>query len=294
MPWSRVHIPSPTPVDNSVEMVEKPCHDVPSIVSGQGGPIPFAIFAKEPVVGRVKTRLTPPLTPLEATELYRSWLEVTVATMAPFSPRLCYSGAEDYFEQAFPRLHRFPQGEGDLGARLQHAFARLLAPGGPAAIIGSDSPDLPPALVRAALSALHDHDVVTIPARDGGYLFIGLRAPQPQLFTAMPWSTPQLLAATRARATASGLRYRELGLWDDVDDLAALCRLLQRNPTATWAARGRSILERVGVDSVEQTPFGGEGGETGKEGFTGRIVDKVHPAADVDHVARSQAAGLVK
>lgn len=38
----------------------------------------IAIFAKYPVRGRVKTRLSPPLTPDEVTELYRAFLLDTI------------------------------------------------------------------------------------------------------------------------------------------------------------------------------------------------------------------------
>ena len=58
-------------------------------------------------------------------------------------------------------------------------------------------------------------DVVCQPAEDGGYVLIGMWQPQPTLFTDMPWSTAKVMAQTRARAQAAGLRLLELpSLWD--------------------------------------------------------------------------------
>lgn len=70
-----------------------------------------------------------------------------------------------------------PQGEGDLGSRLENALRRALAGGKPAAIvIGTDSPDLPAELLDAARAALKDADAVLGPSADGGFYLIGLRS----------------------------------------------------------------------------------------------------------------------
>ena len=83
--------------------------------------------------------------------------------------------------------------------------------------------------MRAAGDALSDTDVVLIPAEDGGYVLIGARAPHPELFTGMTWGTDTVLAETRKRIAALGLKAIELGpLWDvdSEDDLARMEREL--------------------------------------------------------------------
>jgi uncharacterized protein len=204
----------------------------------------LGIFAKEPVTGRVKTRLCPPLLPAQAARLYAQSLRETVARLQglPLELVLFYSGDRCWFQQAFPGIRLLPQGSGDLGARMEDALAILLAEGESAALVGSDSPDLPPPLIMQALAALTACEVVTIPARDGGYVLIGERRHRAELFTGIPWSTDQVLAVTRRRALELGIAYREIGLWEDIDDLPSLHRLLERSPASSTARLAKELL----------------------------------------------------
>jgi hypothetical protein len=208
----------------------------------------LGIFVKEPIPGRVKTRLTPPLTPDQATELYRVALHETVERVqgAAYNVVLFYSGDEEYFEKAFPQLPRICQSDGDLGDRMTAALDRLhsLQPAA-AALIGSDSPDLPFVQIEAAFSALGESDVVTIPASDGGYVLIGNRRPYPQVFQNIDWSTDKVLLQTCQRAVAADLKYSEQGGWEDVDDIVSLRRLLVRSPDSTTADYVRRHLGSV-------------------------------------------------
>jgi glycosyltransferase A (GT-A) superfamily protein (DUF2064 family) len=101
-----------------------------------------------------------------------------------------------------------------------------VAANGPALVIGTDCPALTSAHLRAAAEVLRaSTDVVVLPAEDGGYVLIGMRAPQPALFSDMCWSTPRVMDDTRARLRALGLTWREpTTLWD-VDVPADLARL---------------------------------------------------------------------
>lgn len=207
----------------------------------------MGIFAKEPLAGRVKTRLSPPLSGEEAAAFYRVALAETVERLAggPFEVRLFYSGAESFFRENFPGVALTPQGEGDLGARMERALQGLLGAGCAAAVlVGSDSPDLPLSLVEEAFAALAAAEVVTAPAPDGGYVLIGERTHCPQLFSAMPWSSAAVLEETRRRVRAAGLSYRELASWEDVDDLASLRRLVERSPGSDAARHARLHLAR--------------------------------------------------
>jgi len=203
----------------------------------------LGIFAKQPVAGRVKTRLCPPLSPQQAAELYRTCLQETIVSMAeaPAEQVLFFAGEQSYFTETFPGLRLIPQSDGDLGRRLDRAFAQLFVEGcSSAALIGSDSPDLPLSLVADAFTALNNYDLAVAPALDGGYVLIGQSSHNPELFRDMPWSSADLWSATRQRAEQLGLSCQELESWDDLDDLASLQRLCQRNlasPTAQLAGR---------------------------------------------------------
>lgn len=205
----------------------------------------LGIFAKQPLAGRVKTRLCPPLSPQQAAELYRTCLQETVSAMAnaPAERVLFFDGDKAFFAETFPGLRLIPQSDGDLGQRLDHAFAQLFAEGcRAAALIGSDSPDLPIPLVAKAFTALNDCDLTVAPARDGGYVLIGQRSHNPDLFCDMPWSSADLWPTTRKRAEQLGLSCHELATWEDLDDLASLQRLCRRAPDSLTAQQAGRIF----------------------------------------------------
>jgi hypothetical protein len=213
----------------------------------------LGIFAKEPLPGRVKTRLCPPLTYDQAALLYRTALEETVAAMAaaPAELVLFFDGDPAFFQENFPHLKLVPQGPGDLGARLDTAFRHLFAGGcRSAAMVGSDSPDLPLPLVAEAFSALRRDDLAVIPARDGGYVFIGERTHQPELFRDIPWSTCEVWPATRRKATRLGLQCRILDTWDDLDDQAGLTQLIRRSPASPTARLASRLLSHHRVPVI--------------------------------------------
>jgi len=234
-------------VDKSVETVDK---------SHAAGGLPFSeagmkrvlgVFAKEPLAGKVKTRLAPPLEAEAAAELYRVFLEETVAAMGggEWDLVLCYAGDEAFFRGAFPGVRLLPQGEGDLGSRMERSLRTLLAEGyGTAVLIGSDTPDLPLSLVRQAFASLREVSAVVAPSHDGGYVLIGERRHTPGLFEGVPWSSSGVLAATRKRAAGEGIELGEVAAWDDVDDLASLRRLIARSPRSVSALRAAALLAR--------------------------------------------------
>ncbi len=208
----------------------------------------MGVFAKQPCAGRVKTRLCPPLTFEQAAAFYDVCLEETLLRLqqAAWPVVLFFDGDPDWFARRFPALIRLPQGSGDLGERMGRALETLLQAGArSAALVGTDSPDLPLELVGQAMEALEEHDAVTIPADDGGYVLVGWSRPCPQMFEDIPWSSDQVLDLTRRRAAGAGLRYREVGAWYDLDDGAALAALLTRSPEGRAARHLRGCLDGV-------------------------------------------------
>jgi len=117
---------------------------------------------------------------------------------------------------------------GDLGLRLADAFDRRFAEGYRRVVVaGSDCPGLAPHHLEGALDGLTQHPVVLGPACDGGYWLVGVRAPGAELFSDMPWSTPQLLEVTRGRLRALGMDWLELERLHDLDTEADLRRALE-------------------------------------------------------------------
>ena len=233
----------PRPVDKSVETVDK----VSPAWNLDGGGV--GIFAKEPLPGQVKTRLCPPLAPAQAAQLYRiSLLEtVSVMTGAGFDPVVFYAGDEGFFRRSFPGARLLPQGEGNLGERMERALEVLLGECEAAVLIGSDSPDLPPSRVKEAFAFLAEADFVTAPSRDGGYVLVGERRHHAELFRDIPWSTDAVLETTRRRAIEESVIYGEVAGWDDVDDIVSLKRLVQRSPASATSRFARKILSDLGI-----------------------------------------------
>ena len=235
-------------MDKPVEKVENPHFSSPSPPLWRARPGTLGIFAKEPQPGRVKTRLCPPLSLAEAAQVHHLSLQQTVIALAPLQPVIFYSGDRAYFQENFPGIPLLPQGEGDLGARMAQAFRTLHARSGERALlVGSDAPDLPRQLIIAACAALATAAVVTIPAADGGYVLIGERGHHPPLFQGVAWSTAAVLAQTRAICVAQQLPYAEIGSWEDVDDDAALLRLIRRAPTLAVSTYAAGVLRNYGI-----------------------------------------------
>lgn len=205
----------------------------------------LGIFAKQPQPGRVKTRLCPPLTLDQAAELYRCCLKETVhlATRGDWSTVLFFQGQRRFFKDTFADVPLAEQIGADLGERLAQAFASRFAGGAQqVVIIGSDSPDLPVSLIRQAFAGLTHHDAVLAPADDGGYVLVGLRRPVPGLFEQIPWSTGEVLAATRKRMVELQLSCLELSGWYDVDDVVSLRQLMRRSPQSVTARLAAQLL----------------------------------------------------
>ncbi|WP_428423062.1 TIGR04282 family arsenosugar biosynthesis glycosyltransferase [Methylibium sp.] len=201
---------------------------------------PVIVMAKAPVAGFAKTRLIPALGAQGAAALAECLMEHAIgqALDARLGPVvLCC--APDMNHPALARHAAWPgmtlsaQGEGDLGARMVRAFDRVLARTGRALMIGTDAPALDAAMLGRAAAALDDADAVFIPAIDGGYALIGLRRATPTLFSGMAWSTARVMADTRERLAAAGLRHVELPPVADIDEPVDLIHV-----PPEWCSRG--------------------------------------------------------
>ncbi len=93
---------------------------------------------------------------------------------------------------------------------------------GPVVLIGTDCPALSSAHISEAGRQLEHHDAVLLPASDGGYVLIGLRAHSPSLFTSMAWSTPVVASETLHRMASLGLSVWQGPVLHDIDEPADL------------------------------------------------------------------------
>jgi len=192
------------------------------------------IFAREPVPGRVKTRLGRTVGNHAAAELYRAMMTDVLeqATLLPeVRPFLFWSlvgiDLPDSPDLSAMEAHR--QQGADLGQRMANAFELAFEHGCTACcIIGTDSPDLPTEYIRQAFDLLcrNEAEVAFGPAEDGGYYLLGMCQAQSGLFDDIAWGTSQVLAASLERARKLGLRIALLPPWYDIDTQDDLLRLL--------------------------------------------------------------------
>jgi rSAM/selenodomain-associated transferase 1 len=182
----------------------------------------LVIFAREPLVGRVKTRLAGAIGHEAAAAIYAGLLDHTVATALEASPGAILSLAEPTESEwaSGVGLVSETQGGGDLGRRMAECFQRRFTEGAArVVIIGSDNPCVTPEHLAAAFGALDEMAVVLGPADDGGYWIVGQRTPGVDLFSGIPWSSPETLAATRRRLETLGVAWRELETLSDIDTI---------------------------------------------------------------------------
>jgi len=206
----------------------------------------IAVMAKAPVAGRVKTRLSPPLSPEGSMRMSAAFLrDITenialAARRVAVDPWVAFTPAGD--ERLFDGLLAYgtqlllADGNGPMpaaverfGRSLWQATDRLLKLGyGAACVLNADSPTLPTTVLVSLAEALAapGSRAVLGPAEDGGYYALGLTRAYPEMFADIDWSTERVAEQTRDRARELGLELVELPVWYDVDDRIALARLL--------------------------------------------------------------------
>jgi len=224
----------------------------------------IAILARAPIPGQAKTRLIPALGATGAAALQRWLLQRTVATAlaADVGPVTLWCAGDtrhpDFTHcRAFGSITLRQQPEGDLGVRM---LAALRASPTPATlVIGTDCPALTATHLREAAQALVDHDAVILPAEDGGYVLIGARVPQPELFAAIDWGTERVMAQTRQRLATLGIRWHEPATLWDVDRPEDLPRLFSGWPDAGIAAKvspamRHGVMREKDGDGYEKQP----------------------------------------
>ncbi|HEY3877864.1 MAG TPA: DUF2064 domain-containing protein [Trebonia sp.] len=194
------------------------------------------VIAKQPVPGRVKTRLVPPCTYEQAAALAEAALADTLHTVleVPARRRLLVLEGEPgpWLPDGFDIV---PQCGGALDERLAGAFAAVR---GPALLIGMDTPQVTPGLLAADW---RETDAVFGPAADGGFWALGLREPDPALLRGVPMSTQVTGAIQRARLVAAGLRVTDLPMLRDVDTAADALAVARQAPRSRFAARALEL-----------------------------------------------------
>jgi rSAM/selenodomain-associated transferase 1 len=241
----------------------------------QPGHCALGIMTKVPKAGRVKTRLTPPLTPEEAAALNTCFLRDTAAAIELAAGEGIARGIGVYTplgeESAYGGIlpgsfELIPQRGDAFGERLTNAAEDLFAVGFDAVcLIDSDSPTVPQRAYSDAARLLSQSGdrVVFGPSDDGGYYLIGMKKLHRRLFEDIDWSTERVADQTIERAKELGVALELLPTWYDVDDRVTLQRLctelLGDTASAGFAALETrnfllSVIKREGRDRIWPSP----------------------------------------
>jgi len=193
------------------------------------------VIAKAPVPGRVKTRLTPPCTPEQAARIAAAAIADTLAAVAAVqrdARRIVVLDGEPgpWIPDGFDVIAQ--RGAG-LAERLAAAFADA---GGPAFLVGMDTPQVTPELLAAGLDAVRDGDAAFGAALDGGYWGIGLREPDARVFEDVPMSEDNTGAVQRARLAILGLQTAVLPPLRDIDTIEDARAVAREAPDGRLAA----------------------------------------------------------
>ncbi|MDQ4131891.1 MAG: DUF2064 domain-containing protein [Actinomycetota bacterium] len=199
-------------------------------------PVALIVLAKVPVAGRVKTRLCPPCSEAEAAELAAAALADTLDAVAvtPVARRVLVLHGQS--GQWLPPGFEVVAQRGDtLARRLVAAFEDV---GGPALLIGMDTPQVTPSLLTAAAEGLLSDgtDAVLGPAEDGGLWALGLRRADRRVFDGVPMSQPCTGSEQLARLRGVGLAVRVLPGQRDVDDFDDARTVAAGAPDTRFAA----------------------------------------------------------
>jgi rSAM/selenodomain-associated transferase 1 len=216
------------------------------------------VIAKEPVPGRVKTRLTPPFTPVQAAALAEAALADTLAAVAETTVArrvLALAGTPG------PWLPKGFDVIGQRGAGLDERIAWALCDARvtmplPVVLIGMDTPQVTPALLAAAAEPLvaKTADATFGMAEDGGFWLLGLREVDPALILGVPMSRDDTGPRQLARLEQAGLRVHMLPELTDVDTVTEAERIAETTPGSRFAAclaglrnGAKQVAEQVAV-----------------------------------------------
>jgi len=210
------------------------------------------VIAKEPLAGRAKTRLHPPLSLEQAAQLAAAAIDDTLAAVAalPASRRiLLFEGARP--PVAAGGYEIMPQADGDLDERLAAAFDAV---DGPTLLIGMDTPQLRPTDLAEVFEPWGEVDAWFGPAEDGGFWALGLREPhgdhaRGDLIRGVPMSRDDTGDQQLERLATAGLRVGMLRPLVDVDTFADAHRVAATAP-ATGFARLFDEMASVPVDGA--------------------------------------------
>ncbi len=180
------------------------------------------LFARDPILGQVKTRLSPSLDDETILKLYTCFVEDSLEKIRQVDNAKCFVGISPDNHSGFFEgikslgMNLFTQQGKDLGDKMRQAFVDRFAEGyKKVVIIGSDSPSLPVSYINKALAS--EKDLVLGPSTDGGYYLIAMSGKVSEVFSGVAWGTKHVLDETLKKLKGARASLELLPIWYDVD-----------------------------------------------------------------------------
>jgi len=182
------------------------------------------VFMKNPIAGKVKTRLAIDIGKEEALNIYLRLIEYTqfVTSKIQTCDKAIYysSSVEEHDQWNSDTYNKYQQKGKGLGEKLSNAFADAFNQGYEKVIaIGTDSFEITGNIIDKAFRSLQDSEIVIGPAKDGGYYLIGMNEHKPEIFKGIEWGTDKVLSATLSIIRSINYRHALLKELSDIDTM---------------------------------------------------------------------------
>ncbi|MRG92008.1 DUF2064 domain-containing protein [Polyangium spumosum] len=225
----------------------------------------LGVFARAPIAGTAKPRLSPPLSPEAAAELSSALLgdALNMLAILPMAYRAVLGVSDEEkaeLEKIVPGRwrHVVSSGETLVEKRLGHGLAHLFTTGAEAAaIVTSDVPFMPLDEMFEGLLwlAARRGRLLLGPTGSGGLYLVGTTQPEPALFEGVDWTSPGVLERATRRARELGLEAQLLKPTYAIDtppDLERLARDLASGTGGPGMAAPlcTAFLTRAGIRPV--------------------------------------------
>jgi len=206
------------------------------------------LFARDPILGKVKTRLSSFLEEDVILKLYTCFLQDTLYNIRQVENVDRFVGVAPSNESGFftetlgSDIRMFVQEGENLGDKMRGAIQDRFTEGYErVVIIGSDSPSLPAYYICRAVDS--DKDMVLGPSTDGGYYLIGMRGKVVEVFKDVTWGTETVLQETCEHLVQNGASLDLLPVWYDVDTPEDL----------KFFKTHMDLIEQVGLGAFSET-----------------------------------------
>jgi hypothetical protein len=181
----------------------------------------YILFTRNPVIGKVKTRLAAEVGEEEALRIYLLMLHHSLKVVDYFPSQDVKIYIDEYPEDrnylGKYKDHLFLQRGVDLGQKMEFAIEEQLLEYDQALLFGTDILELDKDVIALAKDQLKRRDAVLGPSKDGGYYLIGLKRSLPIIFKEIPWSSDQVAKNTLRRIINTNLSLFLTPVLGDVD-----------------------------------------------------------------------------